>query len=327
MVKNIVIVAIAICLLGLYMSVYVVDEREQVVIKRFGKIIGEAITEPGLGFKVPVVDQVIRFPKNLQNWDGEPGQVPTRDKTFIWVDSFARWRIVDPALFYRSVGGDLRRALDRLDDIIDPAVRNAITSHHLIETVRWTDRSMDTFETTVADIAGEEQPPIMRSEDQPAMRKVKMGRQEITRSIRKAASEKMGEFGIEILDVKLKRINYRKEVRDAVYNRMIAERKQIAEKFRSEGRGEAQEIRGEMERDLKQIQSEAYRTAQEIKGKADAEATAIYAKAYNPDPEFYSFMKTLDIYRESLSKDSSVILSTDSEFFKYLKELKGRGDE
>jgi len=282
-----------------------------VVITQFGEAIGNPKTEPGLYFKIPIIQQVNRFRKNLLDWDGDPGQIPTLDKTFLWVDTFARWKIVDPLKFFETVNNEVA-ALGRLDDIIDPAVRNFITSYPLIETVRMTNRELDTFEVGIDQVR-----------DISSLGDVKTGRAQIVKGIMEQAQPKLAEFGIELVDVKIKRVNYVEEVQQSVYARMIAERKQIAEKFRSEGRGEARKIEGDKERDLKQITSEAYRKAQEIKGKADAEATTIYAQAYGLDADFYSFIKTLDIYVETLDKDSTLVLSTDSEFFKYMKGYMG----
>jgi membrane protease subunit HflC len=306
-----VIVIIVIILFFRAWPMYVVDETEQVVITQFGKAIGKPKTEPGLYFKIPIVQQANRFRKNLLDWDGDPGQIPTLDKTFISVDTFARWKIVDPLKFFETVNNEIA-ALGRLDDIIDPAVRNFITSYPLIETVRMTNRELDTFE------AG-----IDKVQEISPLGEVKTGRANIVKGIMEQARPKLAEFGIELVDVKIKRINYVEEVQKSVYARMIAERKQIAEKFRSEGLGEARKIEGDKERDLKQITSEAYRTAQEIKGKADAEATTIYARAYGLDADFYSFINTLDIYKEALDKESTLVLSTDSEFFKYMKGYMG----
>jgi membrane protease subunit HflC len=300
-----IILAVVVILLG-FSSAYVVDETEQVVVTQFGRVIGIPKTEPGLYFRMPFIQNTNYFPKNLLAWDGDPGQIPTLDKTFIWVDTFARWKIVDPVKFFQTVN-NTTSAMGRLDDIIDPAVRNFITSYPLIETVRLSNRKLDTFEIGLEDVKEEKVHPITT------------GREVITQNILQQAQPKLREFGIELVDVKMKRVNYVEQVRDSVYGRMIAERKQIAEKFRSEGKGEAQKIRGEKERDLKQITSEAYRTAQEIMGKADAEATRIYAQAYNMDPDFYSFVKTLEIYKDVLDDKNSLILSTDSEFLKYFK--------
>lgn len=301
-----------IILILLFSSAYIVDERKQVIITQFGRPIGDAIKEPGLGFKVPFIQQVNQFDKNLLEWDGDPGQIPTLDKTFIDVDTFARWKIVDPLKFFQTVN-NVNGAQGRLDDILDSAVRNFISSYPLIETVRMTNRELDTFEVGIEDI--KEKNPLGE---------IKTGRQKITRGIMEQAQPKLEKFGIELVDVKIKRLNYVDEVQRSVYGRMIAERKQIAEKFRSEGQGEARKIEGDMEREMKRITSEAYKTAEEIKGKADAEATLIYAQAYGKDPEFYSFLQTLDIYKQSMGKDSSLVLSTDSEFLKYFKGYKGK---
>ncbi len=306
-VKISLIVAVAVFLVLLAAS-FVVDETEQVVITQFGRPIGEAIREPGLYFKLPFIQEANYFHKNLLEWDGDPGQIPTKDKTYLWVDTFARWRIVDPLKFFETVNNE-QSALARLDDIIDPAVRNFVTSHHLIETVRMTDREMDTFEDS----------DQQKDNSSRNLGLVKVGRAQITKGIMEQALPKLVAFGISLVDVKIKRINYVEEVRTSVYGRMIAERRQIAEKFRSEGQGEARKIEGEIEKMLKEITSEAYRKAQEVKGRADAEALKIYADAYNRDPEFYSFSQTLELYKNELGKDNSFILTTDSELFKYVK--------
>lgn len=299
----------------LYNSAYVIDETEQVVITQFGRIVGDAKTTPGLKFKVPFIQKVNYFPKILLEWDGDPGQIPTKDKTYIWVDTFARWRISDPVVYFQTVKDEFS-ALKRLDDIIDPAMRDLISAYPLVESVRNTDRPMDTFDA----IQGLE---AKEGEDSPKRKvryQVDLGRAEIARQIEKQASEKLAEFGIQVEDVKIKRINYIDSVRSSVYDRMIAERNQIAEKFRAEGKGEASNIRGEKERELQVVKSQAYKQAQEIKGKADAQAAKIYAAAYGKDPEFYAFVKTMDLYQKTLEKDSTVILSTDSELMKYFKE-------
>ena len=301
------LVAVGIALVA-YASAYIVDETEQVVVTQFGRVVGQPKLQPGLYFKIPVIQQATYFPKNLLQWDGDPGQIPTLDKTYIWVNTFARWRIVDSVKFFQTVNNTIS-AQGRLDDIIDPAVRNFITSFPLIETVRRSGRVMDTFEIGLEDVG----------RDTGASFVVETGREKITQGIRDQAQPKLVQFGIELVDVKIKRINYVEEVRESVYGRMIAERKQIAEKFRSEGKGEAQKILGEKERELKRITSEAYRTAQEIKGKAEAEATRLYADAFGIDPDFYSFSRTLDIYSTTFDANADLVLSTDSEFLKYLK--------
>lgn len=303
-----ILIVIGVVLAGIlvYQGAYTVDETEQVVITQFGRIVGTPKTDPGLKFKVPFIQRANYFPKNLLDWDGDPGQIPTLDKTFIWVDAFARWKITDPIKFFQTVNNQFN-AIGKLNDIIDPSVRNFITSHSLIEAVRKSSRPLDTSDIDPDDT-------IRTSYS------VTVGREKITQGILKQAQPKLAQFGIELVDVKIKRINYVEQVRKSVYGRMIAERKQIAEKYRSEGKGEAQKILGERERDLQEIKSQAYRKAQEIKGKADAEATIIYAKSYGVDPEFYSFVQTLEIYDQSLGEKNTLILSTESEFLKYLKE-------
>ncbi|MDY0362912.1 MAG: protease modulator HflC [Desulforegulaceae bacterium] len=286
-----------------YNSAYVVDETEQVVITQFGRVIGETIYEPGLKFKLPFIQKALVFKKNLQHWDGDKGQIPTEDKTYLWVDTFAFWKIKDPVKYFQSVG-TRQGAISRLDDILDAAVRNAVTSNPLVETVRWTNRELD---------------KIVERED---TADINTGRKKIEKSILLSAQPKLDEFGIELVEVQFKRINYVSDVRNSVYKRMIAERNQIAEKFRSEGRGKSAEIIGQKEKELEKIRSEAYEKAQALKGQADAEVTKIFAKAYGVDPEFYSFIESMDIYKEKLaSGDTKFVFSTNSDFLKYLKGL------
>lgn len=308
--KALIIIAVII-LIALFSSAYVVDETEQVIITQFGRAIGGPKKKPTIYFKIPLIQQANYFPKNLLEWDGDPGQVPTLDKTFIWVDTFARWKIVDPLKFFQTVS-NVNGALARLDDILDSSVRNFITSYPLIETVRMTNRELDTFEAGLDQV--QEKSPLGE---------VEMGREKITKGIKEQAQPKLEKFGIKLVDVKIKRLNYVEQVEKSVFDRMIAERKQIASKFRSEGNGEARKIEGDMEKLLKQITSEAYRKAQELKGTADAEATLIYAKAFGKDPDFYSFLQTLEIYKETMDKDSSLVLSTDSDFLRYFKGYRG----
>jgi membrane protease subunit HflC len=307
-----IIIFIIVLLIVFLTSAYIVDETEQVIITQFGRPIGDAIKNPGLKFKVPLIQKVNRFPKNLLAWNGDAGQIPTYDKTFIWIDTFARWKIVDPLKFFQTVN-NVSGSYTKLDDIIDSAVRNLVTSYPLLETVRKSNRKLDTYEAGLEEGGGE----VVFAD-------VTTGREKIVDDIMKQAQPKLDKFGIELVDVKIKRLNYVEEVQTSVYNRMIAERNQIAEKFRSEGQGEARKIEGEREKELKRITSEAYKTGEEIKGKADAEATLIYARAFGRDPDFYSFLRTLEIYKESIGKDASLILSTDSEFLKYFKDYQGR---
>jgi modulator of FtsH protease HflC len=289
---------------------YTVDEREQAIILQFGKFIAVE-TEPGLKWKTPFIQNVEFFPKNLLEWDGTPGQVPTRDKTFIWIDSFARWRIVDPLEYFKTVRTETA-ARQRLGAIVEAVTNDFITSNNLIEVVRSSNRLMKA-EDIIAEGMLEQ---IAQITD------VKLGREQMARGILAQVREKMAPFGIEVVDFRIKRVNYVEDVRKKVYERMIAERKQISQQFRSEGMGEARRIEGERQRELRRIKSEAYRTVEEIKGKADAEATKIYADAFNRDPEFYSFTNTLELYKKSLDENISLIMGTESEFFKYLKEYK-----
>jgi len=300
-----VIILFAVGFIGIN-AAFIVDETDQVVITQFGRVIGKPIYEPGLKFKIPFVQKALFFKKNLQFWDGDKGQIPTEDKTYIWVDTFAFWKIKDPVKYFQSVG-TREGAISRLDDILDAAVRNEVTSNPLIETVRWSDRELDTLvkNKTKSNVA--------------------IGRKQIERTILASAQPKLDAFGIELVEVKFKRINYVSDVRNSVYKRMIAERNQMAEKFRSEGRGKSAEIRGLKEKELKRITSEAYKKAQLVKGKADAEVTKVLAKAYGVDPEFYSFMESLEVYKEKLAMgNTKFVFSTKSDFFKYLKGTKNK---
>ena len=308
----VVAIIVVVALVILSGGVYTVDETEQVVLTQFGKVVGETKRDAGFYLKIPVIQNANYFPKNLLEWDGDPGQIPTLDKTFIWVDTFARWKIVDPLKFFQTVN-NVTGALSRLDDIIDAAVRNFVTSFSLIETVRKTNRELDTFELGVEE-----------AKDRRDLGLVKVGSDKIAEGIMEQAQPKLAKFGIELVDVKIKRVNYVEQVQKSVFGRMIAERKQIAEKFRSEGTGEARKIEGDKEKELKRITSGAYKTAQEVMGKADATATKIYADAYGLDPDFYSFVKTLDLYKNTLDEGCSLVLSTDSEFLKYLKGPSGK---
>jgi len=286
---------------------YVVDETEQTILLEFGRPIGKTVTEAGLHMKVPFIQDVQRFEKRILEWDGDQNQIPTEDKRFILVDNFARWRIKDPLLFYQSVINETG-AQSRLDDIIDGVTRDIITQSRLIEVVRTSNRIMMA--------TGENESGVVEIKD---IEQVKRGRKEIARDILKKANEIAPKYGIEIVDVQLKHINYIESVRQKVYERMISERLRIAEKFRSEGQGERARIDGQREKDLQAIESEAYRKAQEIIGKADAEAISIYAESFGRDPEFYSFVKSLDTYKKTLKDNSTLILKTDSDYLRYIK--------
>jgi len=303
---RIVLVFILLCGLVAYDGSFVVDETEQVVVTQFGRPVGEPILVPGLYFKLPLIQKANFLPKNILAWDGDPGQIPTLDKTYIWVDTFARWYIKDPLRFIQTVN-NVTNALARLDDILDSAVRNLVTSYPLLETVRNTNRAMDLDLDTKEAI------------EVPQMGPIELGRSKITEMVYNQAYPKLEQYGIHLVDVKFKRINYVEEVQKSVYARMIAERKQMAEKFRSEGVGEANKIQGQKEKELKEIISEANRKAQEIKGKADAEAARIYAEAYSLNPEFYAFVKGLEVLRTSVDSETQLVLSTRSEVFKHIR--------
>jgi len=295
-------------------SAFIVDETKQVIITQFGKPVGKPIVTPGIHFKIPIIHQANFFDKRFLEWDGDPNQVPTKDKRFIWVDTYARWRITDPLLFFQRVR-DERGALSRLDDILDGETRNAIARNILVEIVRSTNRIVQVSEDLAA---GEEAESLLQ---------IKQGREDLTRAIIKVASKRTLELGIELIDLRFKRINYVEEVQKKIFERMITERKRKADKFRSEGQGEASIILGNKGRDLKKIQSEAYKTAQEIIGKADAEATTIYAKVYNQNPEsreFYRFLKTMETYYTTLSDKDWLVLSTEGDFFRYLQKQSGK---
>jgi membrane protease subunit HflC len=288
---------------------YIVNESEQVVITQFGKPVGDPVTSPGLKLKKPFLETANYFDKRFLAWDGEPKQVSTRDKRFININTYARWRISDPLQYAKRLF-DESKALTRLGSVLEGATQNAIANHDLIELVRSSNR-----EYLANNVDNEQQ-----SNKDKAI--IKSGRDELTKEILELAKESTTDLGIEILDFQFKRINYVPEVRKKVYERMISERKRIAEEFRSQGAGESARISGQKDRDLKEITSDAYRRSQEIKGKADAEAANIYAAAYNKDASFYRFMRTMEIYRETLDKETVLVLSTDGEFLKYLSTTK-----
>ena len=285
-------------------ATYTVSETEQVIITQFGDPVGDPITSPGLHFKVPFIQRTNVFDNRFLEWDGNPNQVPTRDRRFILVDTYARWRITDPLLFFQRLR-DERGAQSRLDDILDGETRNAVARHNLIELVRSTNRNADDVQ-----IESEEEAVILETLDQ--------GRQEITREILQTAAGRTADLGIELLDLRLKRINYVAEVQQDVFARMIAERQRVAEEFRSEGQGEAARIDGERERELAQIQSEAYRVAEELRGEADATATGVYAEAYDRDADFYAFTKSMETYEQTMDGETLFILGTDSELLRFL---------
>ena len=295
-------------------ATYTVNETEQVIITQFGKPVGDPIDEPGMHFKLPFIQDKHVFERRFLEWDGDPNQVPTRDKRFIWVDTYARWRISDPLLFFQRLQNEMG-AQSRLDDILDGETRTAIANHNVVEVVRSSNRE---FAADAEAVEGDEAEIFME---------ITAGRGQITREILKAASERTRDLGIELLDLRFKRIMYVEEVRVKVYDRMITERKRVADKFRSEGQGEASRILGEKERELKRITSGAFKTSEQIRGKADAVATSVYARAYDRSAEtreFYGFLKTMETYESTFDRDDWLILSSDSEFYKYLKSPTGR---
>ncbi len=305
-------------------SFYILDETEQAVITQFGRPVGGSVTEPGLRWKMPYVQKATKFKKHILEWDGQREQIPTNNKTFIWVDAFARWRIVDPLTFYEKLR-DVSSAQQALDGIIDAAVRNLVTSYDLIETVRTTDRKIPRSESALAmDLIPSSSVDSDTGDTIEIDTELSIGRAGMLDQVHEQAGKKLREFGIELVDVRFKRLNYVDDVLQKVYDRMKEERRQIAEKLRSEGRGESQKILGKKERELKRIYSEAYRRSEEVKGHADAEATRIYSSAYNRDPEFYSFVKTMDLYKQSLDSTTWTIFSTDADFLKYLKRYDGK---
>lgn len=294
----------------IYASAFVVDQNEQAIVLQFGAPIGEAIAEPGLYFRTPFIQEVRKFDKRILAWDGEPNQIPTIEEQFIKLDTTARWRIVDPLKFYQSVNNE-SGAQNRLSDILDSVVRDKIASSSLIDIVRSKDWNVSEKDLERAMAADDEEEVLLQT--------VKMGREALVKSILDTAKQQMPEYGIELVDIRIKRINYVETVQKQVFQRMIAERQRMAEQFRSEGEGRAAEIRGETERELAEIKSMAEREAEIIRGRADAEATRIYNEAFGSEGEFYTFMRTLESYRNSLGKDVTLMMGSDSEYFQLLR--------
>ncbi len=310
--KKIILLAILaiILLVAVSQSTYIVNEKEQVVITQFGKPVGKAVTESGIQFKIPFIQTPNYFDKRYLEWDGDPNQVPTKDKKFIYVDTYARWEITDPLQFYKRLTNE-RGAQSRLDDILDGETRDYIANHNIEETVRTSNR-----EPVTTDSLSE---PMTDT-----LIRVNVGREKIQNLILTSANKRASDLGIVILDFRFKRLNYVAEVQDQVYKRMTSERFRIADKFRSEGQGEASRINGEKERELKSIQSEAFKQAEEVKGKADAEAASVYASAYDKTPQsrnLYAFLKSMESFEKTFDEKTSIITSTDSEFYKYLKSM------
>jgi len=309
--KNVALITIgALILLAILTAggaLFVVDETEQVVITQFGKPVGESITTAGLKMKLPFLQKANFFDKRFLEWDGEPNEVPTADKRFFFVDTYARWRIADPLLFFKRLNNEYG-AQSRLDDILDGETRNTIAKHDLIEAVRTSNRDF------VQSSDG--------AENIEAPKEIEFGRETLEAEVLRNATARVADLGIEILDFRFKRTNYAEVDRPKVYERMISERKRMAEQFRSEGAGEAARIMGNKERELKSITSDAYRQSQEIRGRADAEAADIYAKAYNKDPEFYRFLKTMEVYESTMDENTVLLLGTKGDFLKYLEKAK-----
>ena len=317
------IAILVIVVIGSYVlmsSIYTVNEVEQMIITQFGKPVGDPVTTAGLKFKVPFVQEVNPIDKRVLEWDGNPSDMPTKDKLYISVDLFARWRITDPLQYFLRLR-DERSAQSRLDDILGSETRNAIAKHELIEIIRTTKDRVPLRDTFLTDAE--------RKLDMGSLVPIKKGRKMVEQEIFAAAAEKVRVFGIELLDIRFKRINYNESVRPKIYDRMISERRQIAERFLSEGNGEAARIRGNRVRDLNKIQSEAYRQVEEIRGVADAKATEIYAKAYNQNSEavaFYEFTRTMQAYKSIIADNTTLVLSTDSDLFKFLKGMSPDGN-
>ncbi len=303
------IIIIVIALILLFNSLFIVDERQQCIITQFGEPVGDAIVDAGLQFKIPFIQNVHYFEKRVLEWDGDPKQIPTSDKRYIWLDAFSRWRIIDPLKFFETTRNETF-AHSRLDDVISGTTRDIVSSNKLLDIVRNSNREMLFTEeyraSSMEDIVSAE---------------IENGRKEIADMIFESSKSLINEYGIELIDVKIKRLNYVEEVRSKVYDRMISERQKIAALYRSEGQGKSAEILGKMKRELDQIESEAYKTAEQIKGQADAEAINVYANAYNRDPDFYQFLKSLETYEKTIDDKNVLILSTDSEYYKYLKDI------
>jgi membrane protease subunit HflC len=308
------IIPIIALLIALFSTFYTLEEGKQAIIVQFGRPVGDTITEAGLHVKLPFIQVVRRFEKRLLVWDGDPNQIPTKGREFIWVDTTARWRISDARKFLENVASEAG-AQSRLDDIIDSVVRDEVSNSELVELVR-------SLSWVIPEDQALEAVPKEREEE--LKREIARGREEITREILTKARKIIPQYGIELVDVRIKRLDYVESVRKKVYERMISERKRIAAQFRSEGEGRSAEILGEMERELRNIRSMAYRQVQEIRGRGDAEATRIYGRAYNEDPEFYAFLRTLESYREGNHEGSTLVLTTDSDFYRYLKEAAPR---
>ncbi|MDN3689760.1 protease modulator HflC [Cyclobacterium jeungdonense] len=307
--KIVYIVLVVVALIFIGQSVFILDETQQAIVTQFGKPVGEPRTSPGVNFVIPFIQKVQFFDKRYLEWDGDKNQVPTKDKKFIFVDTYARWQITDPLQFFIRLR-DERSAQSRLDDILDGETRNAIASNDLLDIVRSTNRDPEVTEDFMEELE--------------VLEDIEVGREAIEEIVLQKANERTSDLGVRILDFKFKRMNYVDEVRDRVYDRMISERNRIADQFRSEGQGEARKIQGDKERDLAQIQSEAVRQSEEIRGRADAEATEIYASAYNKNRQsidLYQFLRSMEALENSLDEKTNLVISSDSDLFKYLKNM------
>lgn len=293
---------------------YTVYEHQQVVITQFGKPVGKPVVDSGLHIKMPFIQKVNYFEKRILEWDGYPGQIPTRDKKYISVDATARWRIIDALRFFKTVN-DERGGQAALDDVMDSAVRKSVNTHDLLSIVRSSNRILEEERSEDSQIGGFSETRELES--------IRIGRDKIRKEILTNA-DKLNRYGIELIDVRIKRVNYIEDVRRKVYDRMITERKRAAEQYRSEGRGIRAEVEGRTEKELKQILSDAYKESQTVKGEADAKSTKIFADAYNKDPEFFAFLKTLETYHKTVDKETTIILTTDGEYYQYLKETTPR---
>jgi membrane protease subunit HflC len=319
---NKLVAIVAVLGIGTYLamsSLYTVSEVEQMIITQFGKPVGAPVTSAGLKVKIPFIQEVNPIDKRVLEWDGSPSDMPTKDKLYISVDLFARWRITDPLQYFLRLR-DERSAQSRLDDILGSETRNAVAKHELIEIIRTTKDRVPLRDALLTEAE--------RDLDMGLLVPIQKGRKLVEQEIFAAAAEKVRVFGIELLDIRFKRINYNESVRPKIYDRMISERRQIAERFLSEGNGEAARIRGNRVRDLNKVQSEAYRQVEEIRGVADAKATEIYAAAYNQSPEavaFYEFTRTMQSYQTIIAENTTLVLSTDSDLFKFLKGMSPDG--
>jgi membrane protease subunit HflC len=309
-IRNILLIILAVAVIAVTFSgVFILDETQQAIVTQFGKPVGQPRTQPGMNFKVPFIQKVQYFDKRFLEWDGDVNQVPTKDKTFILVDCYARWEITDPLQFFIRLR-DERSGQSRLDDILDGETRNAVAGHDLLELVRSTNRDPEVVEDYMQEME--------------MLETIKVGRSKIEEQVLARANQRTSDLGIRILDFRFKRMNYAEEVRDRVYERMISERNRIADQFRSEGQGEARKIEGDKERDLAKIQSEAIMESERIRGRADSTATAIYARAYNrtqASRDLYGFLKSMEVLEKSIDDQSSIILSTESDLYRYLKKM------